>query len=106
MPATGEELAKNYNWPQDYTDDELYNPTVNLRLGIKYLANQSDYFNGDLYVAMAAYNGGPGNAQVWSGLSNGDPDLFLECIRYSETQDYIRNIAEFMNIYRLIYGRK
>lgn len=106
MPATGQELATRYNWPPDYTEDDLLNPLVNVRLGAKYLANQRDYFNGDIYVALAAYNGGPGNALIWSNIAGGDQDLFLEVIRFEETQNYIRNIAEFLNLYRIIYERR
>ncbi len=105
MPATGQELADRYGYP-DFQVEDLHNPMINIRLGAKYLANQRDYFGGDLYLALAAYNGGPGNAYNWSQLSGGDPDLFLEVIRFEETQRYIRSVAELMNIYRLIYERK
>lgn len=105
MPATGAEVAARMNWPENYTDTDLFLPAVNLRLGARYLANQRDYFGGDLYPALAAYNAGPGNSAIWYNLSGGDPDLFLEIIRFSETRLYIRQIAEFMNIYRLLYER-
>lgn len=105
MPATGEELAGRYRWPEDYTTSDLLNPSVNIRLGVKYLADQLGYFGGDIYVALAAYNGGPGNAKYWSDLAGGDQDLFLEVIRFEETQRYIKNIAEFMNLYRRFYAR-
>jgi soluble lytic murein transglycosylase len=55
-------------------------------------------------MALAAYNGIPGNAAEWHRLAN-DPDLFLETIRYEETRNYIRSIYEIFNIYRLIYNR-
>lgn len=105
MPATGDELAGRYRWPQNYTTSDLLNPAVNIRLGVKYLADQLGYFGGDMYVALAAYNGGPGNAKIWSDLAGGDPDLFLEIIRFEETQRYIKNIAEFMHLYRKFYAR-
>ena len=38
-------------------------------------------------------------------LSNNDPDLFLEVLRASETQDYLMQITEFLNIYKLVYSR-
>jgi soluble lytic murein transglycosylase len=105
MPATGAEVATRMGWPENYTDSDLYLPAINLRLGARYLANQRDYFGGDLYPALAAYNAGPGNSAIWYNLSGGDPDLFLEIIRFNETRLYIRQIAEFMNIYRLLYER-
>lgn len=105
MPATGDELAARYRWPENYTTSDLTNPSVSIRLGVKYLANQLGYFGGDVYVALAAYNGGPGNAKMWNDLAGGDQDLFLEIIRFDETQRYIKNIAEFMHLYRRFYAR-
>ncbi len=104
VPATGQDLVNQYNWPPNYTADDLLNPAVNLRLGARYLSNQRDFF-GDIYVALAAYNGGPGNANIWRELSGNDPDLFLEVIRFDETRTYIRQIAEFMNLYRQFYSQ-
>jgi len=103
MPATGQEIAETMRWPSDYSTDDLFRPMVNIRLGARYLARQRDYFDGDLYTMLAAYNAGPGNAQYWLDLAPDDPDLFLEVIRYEETRRYIKNIAEFMNLYRRLY---
>ncbi|GAP05863.1 soluble lytic murein transglycosylase, partial [Anaerolinea thermolimosa] len=106
MPATGQELATQLNWPPGYTDRDLSRPVVSIRFGARYLARQRDYFNGDLVAALAAYNGGPGNTLQWVELSKGDPDLLLEVIRADETRRYIMNIFENFNIYRLVYERK
>ena len=103
MPATGQELVNRYDWPPDYSVEDLLNPAVNLRLGAQYLANQRDYF-GAGYVPLAAYNGGPGNANIWHELAGDDPDLFLEIVRFDETRTYIMQIAEFMNLYRRFYS--
>ncbi|HQL39366.1 MAG TPA: hypothetical protein PKV95_07800, partial [Anaerolineaceae bacterium] len=59
----------------------------------------------EIYTALAAYNGGPGNATVWRELSGSDPDLFLETIRYEETRTYIKHIFENFKIYAEIYER-
>lgn len=105
MPETGQELASELNWPPNFSASDLYRPVVSITLGTRYLARQRDFFGGDLYVALAAYNGGPGNAAIWKNLSGGDPDLFLEVIRIAETRTYIMQIAEFMHIYRRLYER-
>jgi soluble lytic murein transglycosylase len=105
MPATGTEIAGNLGWPENYTEDDLFRPLVSLRYGVDYLDRQRKLFDGNLYAALAAYNGGPGNAQEWLELALDDPDLFLEVIRYDETRNYLRRIYENFNIYRLIYNR-
>jgi len=60
--------------------------------------------DGDLYAALAAYNGGPGNSQQWKQLSGDDPDLFLDSVRFEETRTYIQNIYEIYVIYKRLYG--
>ena len=105
MPATGESVAANAQWPSGFTIDDLYRPIVSINLGADYLDAQRDYFDGDLFAALSAYNAGPGNTLVWLELAGGDPDLFLEIIRFPETQDYIRGIYEVFAIYRDLYDR-
>ena len=104
IPSTGQSLAQNMGWPPDYTDDDLYRPVVSLSLGAHYLKSNLDYFDGDLFAALAAYNSGPGNAEIWMNLADGDPDLFVEIVRFEETRSYIRSIYENYIVYRSLYG--
>jgi soluble lytic murein transglycosylase len=103
IPATGQDIAKNLGWPPNYTDQDLYRPMVSIRLGAHYLAQQRQFLNGDLFAMLAAYNGGPGNSQIWQELAHGDFDLFIELIRFQETRDYVMFIFENYNIYRQLY---
>ncbi len=105
VPSTGAYIAELLGWPPQYTPEDLYRPLVNLRFGAAYLARQREAFDGDLYAALAAYNAGPGNAAIWHDLAGGDPDLFVEIIRYPETQDYLRGIYEMYSIYYRLYDR-
>ena len=73
-------------------------------LGSAYLARQRDAFDGRIFAALAAYNGGPGNAAVWLDLAGQDDDLLAEVVRYSETRTYLRRIYELYAIYRGVYG--
>jgi soluble lytic murein transglycosylase len=105
IPSTGQSIAARLGWPPGYTDDDLYRPDVNIRLGTDYLAQLRDLFDGNLYAALAAYNGGPGNAQIWQSLAGDDPDLLLEIIRFEETRRYVRSIFEIYNLYYQLYDR-
>ncbi len=105
MPATGAENANLLNWPDNYDPQDLLLGRVNLTLGAFYLDRMRTYLSGNTQAALAAYNAGPGNAEIWLALSEGDPDLFLEILRASETQDYLMQITEFLNIYKLVYSR-
>lgn len=105
IPSTGANIAEQASWPPNYSVDDLNRPKVSITFGADYLADQRDYFNGEYYTALAAYNGGPGNAAIWRELAGDDPDLFLEVIRFEETRRYIRGIYEIFSIYRRLYDR-
>lgn len=104
IPPTGASIAEQMNWPPDYKADDLYSPSVSIRMGSYYFAAMRRLLGNDNIAALAAYNGGPGNASIWQGLSGADSDLLLEVIRYAETRDYIRHIYETYSIYRGIYS--
>lgn len=103
MPATGKEIAGQMGFGSNFSDNDLFRPVVNIKMGANYLARWKKYFNGDVYAALASYNGGPGNTIAWKEIAPNDPDLFLEVIRAEETRNYIRYIYEFFQIFRLIY---
>ncbi len=77
-----------------------------MALDFVFFKGANKLFGGNMYAALAAYNGGPGNAQAWLSQAPDDPDLFLEIIRYAETRDYIRGVYELFCIYRLLYDRE
>lgn len=104
IPSTGEQIASELDWPENYTAEDLYRPYVSLIFGTNYLHRWRNYFEGDLYAMLASYNGGPGNTIAWKELAPADPDLFLEVIRAEETRNYIRLITETQYIYRWLYG--
>jgi soluble lytic murein transglycosylase len=104
VPTTGAQIVSEINWPLNYDEKDLYRPDVSINLGTYYLGKNRNLLDGDLYAALAAYNGGPGNSLQWRELSGGDPDLFLESVRFEETRNYIRNIYEIYVIYKRLYG--
>jgi soluble lytic murein transglycosylase len=104
IPSTGREINGDLDWPPNYTTADLQKPHVSARFGTYYLNKQRNFFEGDLYAALAAYNGGAGNALIWEERSGGDPDVFFASINFEETQRYIRNIAANYAIYHRLYG--
>jgi soluble lytic murein transglycosylase len=103
LPSTAEDVAR-YLGLATYTQADLYRPMINVKLGSAYLARQRDAFDGRIFAALAAYNGGPGNAAVWLDLAGQDDDLLAEVVRYSETRTYLRRIYELYAIYRGVYA--
>ncbi len=104
IPSTGAQIVSQLGWPLNYSEKDLYRPDVSVAFGSHYLANNRDLLDGDLYAALAAYNGGPGNALGWKELAGDDPDLYVESVRFEETRNYIRNIYEIFVIYKRLYG--
>jgi soluble lytic murein transglycosylase-like protein len=69
MPTTGEFLADRIDVPWRGRES-LFDPVVNVRLGVHYLEELIDRY-ADVRTALAAYNAGPGN--VSSRIRNGKP---------------------------------
>lgn len=105
MPATGREIADRLGWPIGYTNQDVYLAKVSIIFGASYLSRMEQFFDGNKMYALAAYNSGAGNVSSWVELSNSDPDLFVELIRFEETQNYLKQIGEYLNIYKLVYSR-
>ncbi len=104
LPSTGRSIADDLNLI-DFSVDQLLQAEINLRFGAYYLAEQLVGFDGELYLAFAAYNAGPGAAIRWRdtpGASDGD--VFLEAVEFRETQLYIQFVAENYAIYRYLYA--
>ena len=57
-PFVGKDLAQETNteWEGQKT---LFDPSVNIRLGVHYLGKLSDRFGGDIPLVLEAYNNGP-----------------------------------------------
>ncbi len=104
IPPTGAYIAESLAWPPDYQTRDLYRPLVSVRFGVWYLAEQMGLADGNPFVAMAAYNGGPGNALRWWRTAEGDTDLFAEVIDFHETRRYVRLIREHYAGYQWLYA--
>lgn len=103
MPMTGAEMADRLSWPDSYTQSDLLRANVSIRFAGRYLSTQLSYFKGNLFHMLAAYNAGAGNTANWVELDNGDPDLFLEVIRFEETRRYLRQVYENAKMYERLY---
>lgn len=74
--------------------DELFEPTVSLRLGARYVRELLDKYRGQLAPSLAAYNAGPMSVSRWLPSDPIDADVWIENIPYTETRGYIQHILE------------
>ncbi|HEU5162015.1 MAG TPA: transglycosylase SLT domain-containing protein, partial [Thermoanaerobaculia bacterium] len=83
---------------------DLYDPRVIIQLGAKYVADLLEKFGGNRYRAVAAYNAGPFQAQLWSRIAPGeDDDYFLSSVNFAETKHYVRKVLNSYARYGEIY---
>jgi soluble lytic murein transglycosylase len=104
MPITASEIAQELNI-EDFSNSDLMRPLVSIRFGAHYLHSQLGLFDDNLFLALAAYNGGPGNASRWlESLPAADMDLFVELIDITETRTFVKVVLENYAMYRFLYG--
>ncbi|WP_204418616.1 transglycosylase SLT domain-containing protein [Aeromonas veronii] len=100
MPATAKETAGKLGVPYR-NEQQLFDPTMNIRLGSAYLKRLLNVYDGNRILAAAAYNAGPGRVKRWREQSDNKPmDVWVESIPYKETRNYVQNVLSFDLIYQ------
>ena len=79
MPETSSNLAVS----------NPFDPKANILGGTKYLSRLIERFRGNLVLALAAYNAGPGKVERYKGIPP-----------YPETRRYVRNVLKQWQKYR------
>jgi soluble lytic murein transglycosylase-like protein len=64
----------------------VWDPRENIMGGTKYLAGLLRQYNGDVKLALAGYNAGPGNVQKYEGIPP-----------FEETKNYITRVMGYFN---------
>ena len=74
MPGTADDMGVR----------DVFHPGDNIQGGAAYLRAMLDRFNGNLRLALAAYNAGPGAVESYGGVPP-----------YPETMDYVERVLRF-----------
>jgi len=84
----------------NYSYDDIFDPTLNVRLGCWYLSWLLERYGGDENLALAAYNAGIGNVDKWlqSPAYSSDGNS-LDIIPFQETRDFVRRVEASEKVY-------
>lgn len=82
MPGTARGLGVTNPW----------DPEQNIRGGTQYLAQQLRRWNGNVALALASYNAGPGNVQKWVRQAGTTDWRVVKRYAFKETRNYVDKI--------------
>ena len=107
MPGTAKDIAKRNKWVLAKTND-LLDPETNIKYGSTYLSWMLNKFDHNRILAAAAYNAGPGRIPQWSSKDGVERDaaMYVECIPFEETRQYVQNVLLYDAIYNFLLTGK
>jgi len=102
LPKEGRRLAKERK--VRYTKATLFDPNMNIELGMLYISDLSRS-TGAYEYAAAAYNAGEDRLAQWKGERTYDEIAeFVESIPFTETREYVQIVLRNATMYRQLYG--
>jgi soluble lytic murein transglycosylase len=101
MPATARLLDHSVR------KKKLYDADTNVRLGVKFFEALVDRYNGDVELALAAYNAGADVVDRWQNrYPVKNRLLFLDLIPFAETRNYVTLIGRNYYWYSKLYAEQ
>lgn len=85
----------------NFNSQMLYEPDINIRIGCWYLKRLITEFEGNVNMALLAYNGGSGKVRKW--LEGTSTEELMENVPYQETDNFVRKVNEFYELYMRYY---
>ncbi len=103
LPETARWITEKYDL--DCDPAALTDPQTNIRIGCCYFSYLLSRFNGDINLAVTAYNGGEGNVRQWLQDQKYSSDgKTLYAIPYKETSQYLSKVTIRYEIYQKLYA--
>ncbi|MBQ7477607.1 MAG: lytic transglycosylase domain-containing protein [Selenomonadaceae bacterium] len=103
MPATAEWIAGQLN-DTSFSVERLYEPDLNIRYGIWYLAELQEEFENNPVLVLAAYNAGRGNVKEWMEKNHWDMGFHeIDAIPFDETREYVHKVLKNQEKYKKLY---
>ena len=92
LPSTAKELAPELGY-DNFENVDLEDPDTNIRFGTLYIKKLINSFDGNIVLALAAYNAGRTRVKLWY-IQN--PLIGIESvdIPYKETRNYVKKVIK------------
>jgi soluble lytic murein transglycosylase len=104
VPTTGSWAAEKLGI-EEYDDDSLYDPDINVKIGCWYISYLKKLFSEDMNLVLAAYNGGSGNVRKWLNDSRYSRDgKTLDKIPFNETKNFVDRVWHAYERYKKLYS--
>ena len=106
LPDTAHFIARKSGGTA-FTTQDLATPQVNIAYGSWYLRYMIDRYGGNETLAIAAYNAGEHNVDVWVQRAGGSKGFDVdEDIPFPETRGYVHSVLTKERQYRAHYARE
>lgn len=89
---------------KNYSSDKLFDPRINIQIGCWYIDKLIKQYDGNIEMALAAYNAGSGNVAKWrSNTAYSSDGKTIHTIPFRETDNYVKRVKFVYAIYKLLY---
>lgn len=104
LPSTGRQLARHFGIRR-FSSTQLLMADRNIQLGTYFFRDLLNSYGGQMEIALASYNAGPGRANLWRTWGPfREPAEFIETVPFHETRGYIQIVLRNADVYRRLYG--
>lgn len=105
LDSTASEIAQDIECIDENSID-LFDAKTNIFIGAKYFKTLVDRYNGNIKLAICAYNAGLGNVDRWQTVESiySNFNVHISNIPFEETKTYLINVLKFYNKYVELYN--
>lgn len=114
IPLTANEIAKDLRYRSFRSQEQLFDPELNIAFGTYYIRKLVRAFRGHIPAALAAYNAGIGRMRRWfrsreftesynSQIPDGPfAELWIDELPWDETRFYVKAVLRNYLLYQLL----
>ncbi len=103
--STARNAARTLRMRRRIQPDDLFQPEINIPIGIRHLRFLHKQFKGQLPLMAGAYNAGSRRVKSWlRRFGRYSHDKWVEAITIKQTRHYVRRVSQSYSIYHFLYA--